>query len=77
MTGKIKDCIHCARAKMKQKKMTKETDGEDLEWGTRIAMDITSCGEISAAGNKYAHVKIDYHTDKMFVSFLKSKDEAA
>ena len=45
--------------------------------GTRIAMDITSCGEKSAVGNKYAHVKIDYHTDKMFVSFLKSKDEAA
>ena len=77
LTGKIKDCIHCARAKMKQKKIPKKADEEDLEWGTRIAMDITSCGEKSAAGNKYARVKIDYHTDKMFVSFLKTKDAAA
>ena len=45
--------------------------------GARIAMDITSCGEKNAVGNKYAHVKIDYHTDKVFVSFLKTKDEAA
>ena len=50
LTGKMEDCIHCDRAKAKQKKVAKVAVEEALEWGTRMAMDITSCREKSAGG---------------------------
>ena len=33
--------------------------------------------ERSVQGGKFAHVKLDYHTEKLFVSFMKKKSQVA
>ena len=39
-------------------------------------MDLTEAGKvISMEGNKYTNFKIDYRSNKVFVSFLKRKSE--
>ena len=50
LTGKLKDCLHCARAKIKQKKMNKIEQGGNLKQGSRIAMDMTSSKTKSLEG---------------------------
>ena len=44
--------------------------------GKIITMDITGCKKKSKGGNKYAHVKIDYGSKILFVTFMKKKNEA-
>ena len=75
LTGKSKECLHCARAKMKQKKMNKIEQGGNFEPGTRVAMDMTSSKTKSLGGKNIAHVIIDYDTNMLFVSLLKKKSE--
>ena len=71
---KLKPCIHCARAKMKQKKIAKET-AEDRVQGSRIGMDLTWCAERTAAGNECTMAMTDYETDEAWMKSLKKKDE--
>lgn len=75
LTGKMKDCIHCTRAKARQKKISKKTLNEDLREGTRIGMDVTGCRSKSIGGKLYVYLKIDYLMNMMFVLFLMTKDE--
>ena len=39
-------------------------------------MDITGCKKASKGGNKYVHVKMDYGTKMIFITFMKKKSEA-
>ena len=72
LIDKIKKYIHCARAETKKLKISKKVQEEIGAIGSRIGMDVTETGKIiSMEGNKYTHFKIDYYSNKVFVSFLK------
>ena len=49
---------------------------ERMVVGERIGIDISGSKEFSLGGKKYAHVKIDYGSNKLFVEFLKKKSDA-
>ena len=76
LTGKLQPCIHCARANAQKKKINKTSDSANCKVGERIGVDITGFKRVSLGKKKYANVKIDYSTDYLFASFLKTKDEA-
>ena len=50
LTGKMDDCLHCAREKKKTKISKEVTNKEELP-GERIAMDVTGCKKPSKGGN--------------------------
>ena len=72
---KLKPCIHCARAKIQQKKTAKETD--DKAFDSRIALDLTWCADRTASGNECVLVMIDYETDETWSKLLQRKDDAS
>ena len=41
--------------------------------GERIAIDISRSKEVSLGEKRYAQVKLDYGSNKLFVSFLKRR----
>ena len=66
--------VPCARAKTKKLKISKKVQKELEIVGSRIGIDLTETGKvISMERNKYAHFKIDYRSNKVFISFLKKK----
>ena len=46
-----------------------------VECGTILGIDTTGCKHKAIGGKKYAHVKVDYGTDYLFVEFLKKKSQ--
>ena len=71
---KLKPCMHCARAKIQQKKTAKETV-DDRAFGSRIAFDLIWCADRTAMGNELVLVMIDYETDKGWLRSLKRKED--
>ena len=63
--------MHCAKGKARKTKIGKEVSEEKCEVGERIGIDISGSKEVSLGGKKYAQVKLDYGSNKLFVSFLK------
>ena len=57
--GKLEPCIHCAIAKIQQKKMAKEM-ADNKAFGSRIAFDLTWCTDGTASGNECMLVVIDH-----------------
>ena len=51
LTGKMDDCLHCARGKIKKTKISKEVTNKEELPGERIAMDVTGCKKPSKGGN--------------------------
>ena len=73
LVGKMEKCVHCAKGKARKTKIGKEVHEEECKVGERIAIDISGSKEVSLAGKRYAQVKIDYGSNKLFVSFLKKR----
>ena len=74
LIDKINKNIYCTRAKTKKLNISKKIQEKIETIESKIEIDVTETGKIiSIEGNKYIHFKIDYYSNKVFVSFLKRK----
>ena len=73
LEGKLDICLHCARAKAKKKKISKEIGRTTFPIDHKLGIDITSCGCKSLGGNRYSNTIIDYGSNYMTCIFLKTK----
>ena len=74
LIDKINKYIYCTRAKTKKLNISKKIQEKIETIESKIEIDVTETGKIiSMERNKYIHFKIDYYSNKVFVSFLKRK----
>ena len=73
LTGTLKPCPHCAKAKAKKKVINQVTEKLSLLPGKRIDIDVTGCKHTSIGGNKYANIKRDYHSGHLDITFMKKR----
>ena len=75
LVWKMEKCVHCTKGKARKTKLGKEVQEEVCKVGERIGKDISGSKEVSLGGKRYAQVKLDCGSYKLFVSFLKKKSE--
>ena len=74
-TGKLKECIHCARSKAKRTKLKKTMPNTASYPGERIAIDVSSTKKWSYKGNFHVFAKIDEFSGILWCSFHKKKSD--
>ena len=77
ITGELKSCESCLRAKAKQKMIKKETEEKSSVPGERVFIDITPMKFSSLGGSRNWLLVVDDFSDFCWAFFLKRKDELA
>jgi hypothetical protein len=73
-------CVICGKAKAKRNKLRRLRAQYEskLIVGSKLQVDIQGPMQVSALnGERYCTLGLDYHSDKTFIAFHKTKDESA